>query len=68
MSDIDEDDHNAGGLLVLPNGRYLHMYSNHGNTAEAAGSGTPVPEPATWLLTMWACLGGGLQSRRQRRI
>jgi hypothetical protein len=28
-----EDDHNAGGLLVLPSGKYLTMYSNHGNTA-----------------------------------
>jgi hypothetical protein len=28
-----EDDHNAGALLVLPGGKYLTMYSNHGNTA-----------------------------------
>jgi hypothetical protein len=25
------DDHNAGALLVLPDGRYLAMYANHGN-------------------------------------
>jgi MYXO-CTERM domain-containing protein len=31
LSDIDEDDHNAGGLLTLPDGRYLTMYSNHGS-------------------------------------
>jgi hypothetical protein len=31
LSDIDEDDHNAGALLVLPNGKYLTMYSNHGS-------------------------------------
>jgi hypothetical protein len=31
MSDLDEDDHNAGGLLVLPDGRYLTLYSNHGH-------------------------------------
>src|SRR5262249_7405019 len=33
LSDIDEDDHNAAGLMILPNGKYLAMYSNHGNTA-----------------------------------
>jgi hypothetical protein len=27
------DDHDAPGLMVLPNGNYLAMYSNHGNTA-----------------------------------
>jgi hypothetical protein len=32
LSDIDEDDHNAPGLIILPNGKYLAMYSNHGNT------------------------------------
>ncbi|MGD9634962.1 MAG: glycosyl hydrolase 115 family protein, partial [Pirellulales bacterium] len=32
LSDIDEDDHNAPGLIILPDGRYLAMYSNHGNT------------------------------------
>jgi hypothetical protein len=31
MADLDEDDHNAGGLLVLPDGRYLTLYSNHGH-------------------------------------
>ncbi|MCA9241925.1 MAG: BNR-4 repeat-containing protein, partial [Planctomycetales bacterium] len=31
LADIDEDDHNAGGLLVLPDGRYLTLYSNHGS-------------------------------------
>lgn len=33
LSDIDEDDHNAPGMIVLPDGRYLAMYSNHGNTS-----------------------------------
>ena len=33
LSDIDEDDHNAPGLMILPNGKYLAMYSNHGNTS-----------------------------------
>jgi hypothetical protein len=28
---IQSDDHNVGGLLVLPDGRYLAMYANHGN-------------------------------------
>jgi hypothetical protein len=28
---IQNDDHNVGGLLVLPDGRYLAMYANHGN-------------------------------------
>jgi len=32
LADIDTDDHNAPGLLVMPNGKYLAMYSNHGNT------------------------------------
>ena len=32
LSDIAEDDHNAPGLIILPNGKYLAMYSNHGNT------------------------------------
>jgi hypothetical protein len=32
LSDIGEDDHNAPGLIILPNGKYLAMYSNHGNT------------------------------------
>lgn len=32
MGEIQEDDHNAGGLIVLPDGRYLTMYSNHGNS------------------------------------
>lgn len=31
LSDIQEDDHNAPGLLILPDGRYLALYSNHGN-------------------------------------
>jgi hypothetical protein len=31
LSDISADDHNAAGLIVLPNGKYLAMYSNHGN-------------------------------------
>jgi hypothetical protein len=31
LADIQEDDHNDAGLLVLPDGRYLAMYSNHGN-------------------------------------
>lgn len=29
---IQNDDHNVGALLVLPDGRYLTLYSNHGNT------------------------------------
>jgi hypothetical protein len=29
---IQNDDHNVGSLLVLPDGRYLAMYSNHGNS------------------------------------
>lgn len=29
---IQRDDHNNGALLVLPDGRYLAMYANHGNT------------------------------------
>jgi hypothetical protein len=29
---IQNDDHNNGALLVLPDGRYLAMYSNHGNS------------------------------------
>jgi hypothetical protein len=33
LSDIDEDDHNAPGITILPDGRYLAMYSNHGNTS-----------------------------------
>jgi hypothetical protein len=33
LSAIQEDDHNAAGLAVLPNGKYNAMYSNHGNTA-----------------------------------
>jgi BNR repeat-containing family member len=28
---IQTDDHNVGALLVLPDGRYLAMYANHGN-------------------------------------
>ncbi|MBX3427838.1 MAG: BNR-4 repeat-containing protein [Pirellulales bacterium] len=28
---IQVDDHNNGALLVLPDGRYLAMYANHGN-------------------------------------
>jgi hypothetical protein len=32
LADIEEDDHNSGGLLILPSGQYLTMYSNHGNT------------------------------------
>ena len=28
---IQSDDHNVGALLVLPDGRYLEMYANHGN-------------------------------------
>jgi hypothetical protein len=28
---IQVDDHNVGALLVLPNGKYLAMYANHGN-------------------------------------
>jgi hypothetical protein len=28
---IQNDDHNVGALLVLPDGRYLSMYANHGN-------------------------------------
>jgi len=28
---IQNDDHNNGSLLVLPDGRYLAMYANHGN-------------------------------------
>ncbi|WP_442484590.1 BNR-4 repeat-containing protein [Aeoliella sp. SH292] len=28
---IQSDDHNVGALLVLPDGRYLAMYANHGN-------------------------------------
>jgi hypothetical protein len=27
------DDHDAPGLMILPNGNYIGMYSNHGNTA-----------------------------------
>jgi hypothetical protein len=33
LSDINVDDHDDAGLLLLPNGKYLAMYSNHGNTA-----------------------------------
>lgn len=29
---IQNDDHNVGSLLILPDGRYLSLYSNHGNT------------------------------------
>jgi hypothetical protein len=29
---IQVDDHNVGALLVLPDGRYLSMYANHGNS------------------------------------
>jgi hypothetical protein len=29
---IQNDDHNVGALLVLPDGRYLAMYANHGNS------------------------------------
>lgn len=29
---IQNDDHNVGSLLVLPDGRYLALFSNHGNT------------------------------------
>lgn len=29
---IQRDDHNVGALLVLPDGRYLALYANHGNT------------------------------------
>jgi hypothetical protein len=29
---IQNDDHNNGALLVLPDGRYLAMYANHGNS------------------------------------
>jgi hypothetical protein len=32
LSTIQVDDHNNGSLLVLPDGRYLAMYSNHGNS------------------------------------
>ncbi len=28
---IQNDDHNVGALLVLPDGRYLALYANHGN-------------------------------------
>lgn len=28
---IQNDDHNNGALLVLPDGRYLALYANHGN-------------------------------------
>jgi hypothetical protein len=31
LSTIQVDDHNNGALLVLPDGRYLAMYTNHGN-------------------------------------
>jgi hypothetical protein len=31
LSTIQVDDHNNGSLLVLPDGRYLAMYANHGN-------------------------------------
>ncbi len=31
LSTIQVDDHNNGALLVLPDGRYLAMYANHGN-------------------------------------
>jgi hypothetical protein len=30
---IQADDHNVGALLVLPDGRYLSMYANHGNNS-----------------------------------
>jgi hypothetical protein len=33
LSDIDEDDHNAPGIFILPDGRYIAMYSNHGNAS-----------------------------------
>jgi len=33
LSDIDEDDHNAPGIFILPDGRYMAMYSNHGNAS-----------------------------------
>ena len=32
LANIQSDDHNAAGLMILPNGKYLAMYSNHGNT------------------------------------
>jgi hypothetical protein len=31
LSTIQVDDHNNGALMVLPDGRYLAMYANHGN-------------------------------------
>ena len=45
MADIDEDDHNAGGLLVLPSGKYLHMYSNHGSPY--------TPQTTPYRVTRW---------------
>ena len=32
-NELSVDDHDAPGLFVLPNGKYIAMYSNHGNTA-----------------------------------
>jgi hypothetical protein len=32
-SGLSIDDHDAPGLFILPNGKYIAMYSNHGNTA-----------------------------------
>src|SRR6476620_8622533 len=32
-SEMSVDDHDAPGLFLLPDGRYIAMYSNHGNTA-----------------------------------
>jgi hypothetical protein len=33
LGSLSVDDHDDSGLIVLPDGRYLAMYSNHGNTS-----------------------------------
>jgi hypothetical protein len=32
LGSLSVDDHDDAGLVILPNGKYLAMYSNHGNT------------------------------------
>ena len=39
---IQNDDHNVGALLVLPDGRYLAMYANHGNNGGLGDEWSPV--------------------------
>lgn len=34
---FEEDDHDAAGLVILPDGRYLAVYARHGSTVESLG-------------------------------